>query len=191
MTIPVNKILILFAHPRFEKSRVNRALLENIEHISGVTLHDLYEEYPDFNIDVELEKRLLTSHQIIIWHHPFHMYGAPALLKQWMDMGIRDIYRESFDTSVRLGIDVLVKLGYRRYSAYRAGQNFTRYDEAAMHKLAPHRYDERSYIFNAKEQIQLQEQLLTNDREANPTRNDHAWDSDLFINPAADDRPAR
>jgi hypothetical protein len=246
LTIPVNKILILFAHPRFEKSRVNRALLKNIEYISGVTLHDLYEEYPDFNVDVELEKTLLTSHQIIIWHHPFHMYGAPALLKQWMDlvleygwalgskgnalkdkiisagrthlpgggdhlcphhqtarhgnrfdaydlmdMGIRDIYRESFDTSVRLGIDVLVKLGYLRYSAYRAGQNFTRYDEAAMHKLAPHRYDERSYIFNAKEQIQLQEQLLTNDREANPTLNDHAWDSDLFINPAADDRPAR
>jgi len=82
----VNNILILFAHPRFEKSRVNRALLASINRLPGVTLEDLYEQYPDFNVDVEREKQLLTGHQIIIWHHPFYMYGAPALLKQWMDL---------------------------------------------------------------------------------------------------------
>jgi CPA2 family monovalent cation:H+ antiporter-2 len=105
-----------------------------------------------------------------------------------MDMGIKDIYRETLDTSLRLGIDCLVKLGYRRYSATRAGQNFLKYDEAAMRKLAPHRHDESAYIFNAREQIQLQEQLLTNDREVNPTLSDHAWDSDLYAKPSADDR---
>jgi glutathione-regulated potassium-efflux system ancillary protein KefG len=83
---PVNNILILFAHPRFEKSRVNRALLKGIDRLPGVTLQDLYERYPDFNIDVEREKQLLTVHQIIIWHHPFYMYSSPALLKQWMDL---------------------------------------------------------------------------------------------------------
>ncbi len=108
-----------------------------------------------------------------------------------MDMGIRDIYRETLDTSVRLGIDCLVKLGYRRYSATRAGQNFQKYDEAAMQKLAQHRHDESAYIFNVREQIQLQEQLLTNDREANPTLNDHAWDSDRFVSPPTDNRSSR
>jgi glutathione-regulated potassium-efflux system ancillary protein KefG len=82
----VNNILILFAHPRFEKSRVNRALLKGIDRLPGVTLQDLYEQYPDFNIDVEREKQLLTEHQVIIWHHPFYMYSGPALLKQWMDL---------------------------------------------------------------------------------------------------------
>jgi len=82
----MNRILILFAHPRFEKSRVNRALLSDIEKIPAVTLNDLYELYPDFNIDVEREKALLTSHEIIVWHHPFYMYSAPALLKQWIDL---------------------------------------------------------------------------------------------------------
>jgi glutathione-regulated potassium-efflux system ancillary protein KefG len=82
----VNNILILFAHPRFEKSRANRALLKNIGHLTGVTLHDLYEEYPDFNIDVEREKALLLDHQAIVWHHPFFSYGVPALLKQWIDL---------------------------------------------------------------------------------------------------------
>jgi glutathione-regulated potassium-efflux system ancillary protein KefG len=82
----VNNILILFAHPRFEKSRVNRALLAGVDKLPGVTRHDLYEHYPDFNVDVEREKELLTEHQVIVWHHPFYMYGAPALLKQWMDL---------------------------------------------------------------------------------------------------------
>ncbi|PKN50965.1 MAG: NAD(P)H oxidoreductase [Deltaproteobacteria bacterium HGW-Deltaproteobacteria-13] len=82
----MNKILILFAHPRFEKSRTNRALLTNLDRINGVTLNDLYEQYPDFNIDTDREKELLSAHQVIIWHHPFYMYSAPALLKQWIDL---------------------------------------------------------------------------------------------------------
>jgi len=94
-----------------------------------------------------------------------------------MDKGITDIYRETLDTSVRLGIDCLVKLGHRRHSAYRAGQNFIRYDEAALQKLAQHRHDQSRYIFNATEQIRLQEELLANDRAANPSLHDHAWDS--------------
>ena len=109
----------------------------------------------------------------------------------FMDAGIKDIYRETLDTSIRLGIDVLIKLGRRRYSAARAGLNFLKYDEAAMQELAAHRHDQQTYIFKAREQIQLQEQLLTNDREVNPTLNDHAWDSDLFVKSSADDRSER
>lgn len=82
----MDKVLILFAHPRFEKSKTNCALLAGADKIDGVTLHDLYEQYPDFNIDVDREKELLTRHDIIVWHFPFYMYGAPAMLKQWMDL---------------------------------------------------------------------------------------------------------
>ena len=108
-----------------------------------------------------------------------------------MDEGIKDIYRETLDTSIRLGVDCLVKLGYRRYSATRAGQNFLKYDEAAMHKLAQQRHDKSAYIFTVREQVQLQEQLLTSDREVNPTLGDHAWDSDLYVKPPTDDPSAR
>ena len=82
----MNKILILFAHPRFEKSKTNRALLKNIGRLEGVTLNDLYEQYPDFNIDIDQEKELLQANQVIIWHHPLYMYSAPPLLKQWIDL---------------------------------------------------------------------------------------------------------
>lgn len=54
----MNKILILFAHPRFEMSKTNRVLLNKIEELPGVTLNDLYERYPDYNIDVAWEKKL-------------------------------------------------------------------------------------------------------------------------------------
>lgn len=80
-----NKILIVFAHPRFEKSKTNRALFAGVQSIDGVTLHDLYEAYPDFIIDKGREQRLLSEHDVLIWHFPLYTYSAPALLKQWMD----------------------------------------------------------------------------------------------------------
>ena len=81
----MNKILILFAHPRYEQSRVNRALLTGLQDQEYITVHDLYEEYPNFNIDVVREKELLLSHQIVVWHYPLYMYSAPAMIKQWID----------------------------------------------------------------------------------------------------------
>lgn len=82
----MSKVLILFAHPALEKSRVNKRLLRDVGSIKDVTLNDLYEEYYDFNIDVEREKELLVGHDIIIFHHPFYWYSTPALLKQWEDL---------------------------------------------------------------------------------------------------------
>ena len=79
-------ILILFAHPLFEKSRVHSRLIAEASKVKGVTINDLYQLYPDFDIDIEREKELLLSHDIIIWQHPFYWYSAPALLKQWQDL---------------------------------------------------------------------------------------------------------
>lgn len=81
-----NRVLVLFAHPLFEKSRVNKELVSKLPAESGITFHDLYEEYPDFNIDVKREKELLLAHDVIVWNHPFYWYSCPALLKQWIDM---------------------------------------------------------------------------------------------------------
>ena len=108
-----------------------------------------------------------------------------------IDSGVKNIYRESLDTSVRLGIDVLVKLGIRKYTANRAGQNFIKYDEMAMRKLAEHRHDQGAYILTTREQIEMQEQLLASDREVNPTINDHAWDSDLFEEKFSGEKPEK
>lgn len=82
----MNKVLILFAHPALEKSRVNARLVREVRDIPGVTFHDLYEAYPDFFIDVRREQRLLEDHQIVVFQHPFYWYSTPAILKEWQDL---------------------------------------------------------------------------------------------------------
>lgn len=83
---PTMRVLILFAHPALEKSRVNRVLIQGLDQIEGVTFHDLYEAYPDFDIDVPREQSLLLEHETIVLHHPFYWYSTPALIKQWEDL---------------------------------------------------------------------------------------------------------
>lgn len=85
-TVDRRQVLILFAHPALEKSRVHRQLVAAAQQLEGVTLHDLYEAYPDFDIDVGREQRLLTEHELIVFQHPFYWYSAPALLKEWQDL---------------------------------------------------------------------------------------------------------
>lgn len=80
------KILILFAHPAMQKSRVNKRLIESLSNVEGVTFHDLYDSYPDLYIDVEREKSLLLENDIIIFHHPFYWYSSPAIIKEWQDL---------------------------------------------------------------------------------------------------------
>lgn len=82
----MNKILIEFAHPAFQKSRINSQLVAAVKNMPGVTFNNLYENYPDFFIDVKKEQQLLLNHDIIIWHHPFYWYSSPALLIEWMDL---------------------------------------------------------------------------------------------------------
>ena len=82
----MNKILVLFAHPAFERSTMHKSLLDHIKQLANVTINDLYENYPDFEIDVEREKKLLSEHEVIVWQHPLFWYSGPALLKQWQDL---------------------------------------------------------------------------------------------------------
>jgi glutathione-regulated potassium-efflux system ancillary protein KefG len=82
----MRRVLILFAHPVVERSRVNRRLLATAREVTGVTIHDLYEVYPTLDIDVKREQRLLLDHDVIVFQHPFYWYSAPAILKEWQDL---------------------------------------------------------------------------------------------------------
>ena len=82
----MSRVLIQFAHPALEKSRVNRQLIAAVRGLPGVTFQDLYEEYPGFDIDVLAEQALLAEHDILILQHPFFWYSTPALIKEWLDL---------------------------------------------------------------------------------------------------------
>ena len=80
------RILILFAHPAFQKSRAQRQLLDVVRDLDAVTVNDLYEQYPDFNVDVAREQSLLLEHDVVVFQHPFYWYSSPAILKEWQDL---------------------------------------------------------------------------------------------------------
>jgi glutathione-regulated potassium-efflux system ancillary protein KefG len=80
------RVLVLFCHPKRHRSRVNRALVEAIDDLPGVTVHDLYEAYPDNHIDVAHEQQLLLAHHTVVMQHPFYWYSTPPLLKTWLDV---------------------------------------------------------------------------------------------------------
>lgn len=82
----MNKVLVLFAHPRTDRSEVNVVLAAAAGRIEGVTLVDLYAEYPTFEIDVEKEQQRLLDHDVIVFQHPVYWYSCPALLKEWQDL---------------------------------------------------------------------------------------------------------
>jgi monovalent cation:H+ antiporter-2, CPA2 family len=98
-----------------------------------------------------------------------------------IDLGVKNIYRETLYTAVHLGVEALSQLGHRKYSAMRLGQKFIQYDEAALKKLAAARHNQKEYILSIREEIALQEQLMHNDIHSNlSAQSDHSWDSEFL-----------
>jgi len=62
MSDPAVRGLVLFAHPAPHKSPVNRVLVAAARDTEGVTVRELYEEYPDQDVVIEQEQDLLLEH---------------------------------------------------------------------------------------------------------------------------------
>lgn len=92
-------------------------------------------------------------------------------------MGIDDIYRETLDTSIRLGADALSFLGHRRYEAYRAAKTFRKHDEQYLRELAEMHHDQKLLISGARDRIQSLEQLMLRTRENEGRNKDLGWDT--------------
>ncbi len=124
----MSRVLVVFAHPSLQVSRVQRALASRAPGIEGVTFHDLYERYPDYDIDVEAEQALLLEHDVIVWQHPFYWYSTPPLLKQWIDLVLEHgwaygskgtkLHGKHVLSVISAGgpLDAYCEQGYNRYS---------------------------------------------------------------------------
>jgi CPA2 family monovalent cation:H+ antiporter-2 len=97
-----------------------------------------------------------------------------------IDHGVENFYRETLYTAVHLGVDALVELGFRKYTATRQGQQFIKYDQETTKRLAEKRHDKMAYMVTVQEEVELQEDLLRRDLYANNQGNDHSWDSEYL-----------
>ena len=78
-------ILIIYAHPYPEKSKVNALMLRLASNNPDVMIRSLYDLYPDFNIDVDAEQQAVAQAQLLVLQHPLYWYSYPPLLKLWID----------------------------------------------------------------------------------------------------------
>ncbi|UZD23084.1 monovalent cation:proton antiporter-2 (CPA2) family protein [Algoriphagus halophytocola] len=95
-----------------------------------------------------------------------------------MEKGVTNIYREHLDTSIKMGEDVLKKLGFRAHTVHRMAKQFHDYDEEALKVLVKFKNNQNEYITKSKQQIEMQESLLSGELMRKFSVNDHAWDSD-------------
>ena len=100
-----------------------------------------------------------------------------------MNEGMLHIYRETIDTSLRMGVDAMRFLGFRTYSAQRAARTFLRYDEAKLKELASIQ-DDQEYIITARRYIEELETILAEDRKDRELAVDAGWDEDSLITEA-------
>lgn len=80
------RVLVLFAHPALERSRVHRRMVAAVPAHPDLTFHDLYEAYPRLDVDVAREQALLVRHDFVVLQFPMYWYSTPPLLKQWEDL---------------------------------------------------------------------------------------------------------
>jgi voltage-gated potassium channel Kch len=89
--------------------------------------------------------------------------------------------RETFDSSVRLGMKTLNALGVSNYHAERAGEVFRRYDEKILHEMSKHwGADMATFQKMVRDNTAMFEELMRTDIEA--MRNANANDPDYPIN---------
>lgn len=105
-------------------------------------------------------------------------YDAYELL----NLGHENIYRETLDTSLALASDVLNKLGFRKYTLSRQVQNFIKYDETSLRRLAKEPKREEDYIFKARKELEEQEKLLEQDFKRGVVEYDNHWDGEYIRN---------
>lgn len=79
---------------------------------------------------------------------------------EFFNMGVPHIYRESFETSVRLASDLLYFMGFDKNATEEQAQKFIKLDRESFRRLAVTSKNRKDYIFEARKEIEMQEKLL-------------------------------
>ncbi len=134
-------------------------------------------------IAIDNEEKRMEMIETIKKHFPHLEVFARASNRydayEQLHIGLKNIYRESIDTSLRLGADVLKRLGRRAYAAQRASRLFLKYDEETVVKLAQlnTQHDSDDYINATNKYTSELESILAEDLKDVSISNDSGWDT--------------
>ena len=112
--------------------------------------------------------------QLTIMARAFDWQDAHGLLAA----GVSHVYRDTLDTSLRLGADALRLLGFRAYRAHRAAQRFLTHDEESVRELTGRRSDRGLYVSAARQRIEDLERMFEADRAETGLDRDEGWDAE-------------
>lgn len=90
---------------------------------------------------------------------------------------VEEFDRDTFESSLQLGMKVLSSLGYQRYRAYRLGRIFRRHNNEMIQDLCKHHgEDEKKYLSEAKKHALEVEEILRAEQDDTSYQDDHSWD---------------
>lgn len=95
-----------------------------------------------------------------------------------IDMGVDQVYRETQDTSLRIGAEILGHLGYRKHPVQRALKIFRKQEKRNLRELAKHYHDRKTLLREAKQRIEDLEELMLTENKNRGTSQDLGWDAE-------------
>ena len=104
------RLLVYYAHPGHRYSTANIAMLKQAQKVSGITLVDLYAEYPRFEIDINREQGRLLDHDVILFQFPLFWYSTPSLVKEWQDLVLEHGFAYGVDGDRLAGKKMMVAI---------------------------------------------------------------------------------
>ncbi len=126
--------------------------------------------------------RILQMLETVRKHFPHLTIFARATGRpqayELLQAGVKHVYRETFDTSLRLAVDALRMLGFRGFQASRASKTFRRHDEESVEELSHMWHDRKEYFTAARQSIQDLEQIILEELKDAGESRDAGWDAD-------------
>jgi voltage-gated potassium channel Kch len=100
-----------------------------------------------------------------------------------IEAGAGNVYRDTLDTSLRVGIDALRATGMRAHRAHRSALAFRRHDEKSFHELAAEgRIAPSQYLRRLRQKYRdLEQMMLADNQDGNTVIADAAWDAESLI----------
>ena len=92
-------------------------------------------------------------------------------------IGVKDIFRETLESSLELGVKALRVLGFGAYRAHRAAHRFKEYDEETVRILSQYYgTDEKDFLGQVRKRVQTLDELFETERSGPIRPEDSGWD---------------